>query len=84
VSYTVFIQPRAERELAALPRPEFLRVDSCILSLKENPRPAGCKKLKGREGWRIRVGSYRIIYDVDDTQRTVLIRDVLHRKDVYR
>ena len=84
MNYTLLIQPKAERTLSSLPRNEFLQVDSRILSLKDNPRPPGCKKLKGREGWRIRSGDYRIVYDINDAQRTVLIRDVLHRKDAYR
>lgn len=84
MSYRLLIQPRVETDLRALPKTEFLRVDSGILGLQENPRPAGCKKLRGREGWRIRVGSYRVVYDIDDGQKTVVIRAVLHRKDVYR
>jgi mRNA interferase RelE/StbE len=53
--------------------------------LAEDPRPAGSKKLKGSdESYRIRVGDYRVIYDVLDVIRIVLIQRVRHRKDAYR
>jgi mRNA interferase RelE/StbE len=51
--------------------------------LAEEPRPPGCRKLQNRDGWRIRVGDYRDIYEVDDEQLTVTIL-VGHRRDVYR
>lgn len=50
----------------------------------KQPRPVGCKRLIGREGWRIRVGSFRIIYEIDDTAKSVIILHIGHRKDVYR
>lgn len=50
----------------------------------EEPRPSGCKKLKGREGWRIRVGDYPVVYDIDDDAQTALILNIGHRRDVYR
>jgi mRNA interferase RelE/StbE len=54
-----------------------------ILSLVDDPRPIGCKKLKGRDGWRIRQGNYRIIYDILEEILVVDIIAVGHRKDVY-
>jgi mRNA interferase RelE/StbE len=50
----------------------------------EDPRPHGSRKLVGRDGWRIRVGRYRVIYEIDDAQRFVTILHVGHRKDIYR
>ena len=84
MSYKVLILSRAESELSLLPKNEFLRVDSSILALKTNPRPPGCKKLKERTGWRIRSGSYRIVYEIDDGARTVTVIKIGHRSDVYR
>jgi mRNA interferase RelE/StbE len=84
VNYTLLILPRAARALSSLPRDIFLKVDAHILKLRENPRPPGCKKLRGRGGWRMRVGSYRVVYEIDDGQRTIVIQDVAHRRDVYR
>ncbi|RME68588.1 MAG: type II toxin-antitoxin system RelE/ParE family toxin [Nitrospirae bacterium] len=55
-----------------------------IFSLAHNPRPKGCMKLVNRDGWRIRVGNYRVIYEVDDTEATVTIIHIGHRKDIYQ
>ncbi|WP_288116040.1 type II toxin-antitoxin system RelE/ParE family toxin [Microcystis aeruginosa FBCC-A68] len=52
--------------------------------LAENPRPSGCLKLTGREGWRVRIGVYRIIYGIDDSEKKVIVLDIGHRKDIYR
>ncbi len=49
-----------------------------------NPRPPGCLKLTGREGWRFRLGDYRAVYEFDDKERTVAVLHVGHRRDVYR
>ncbi|NJL92104.1 MAG: type II toxin-antitoxin system RelE/ParE family toxin, partial [Coleofasciculaceae cyanobacterium SM2_1_6] len=48
-----------------------------------DPRPSGCLKLKGREGWRIRVGNYRVPYKIDDQQKIITILRIRHRRDVY-
>ncbi|MGI8911776.1 MAG: type II toxin-antitoxin system RelE family toxin [Rubrobacteraceae bacterium] len=55
-----------------------------IRELAGEPRPPGCRKLKGREGWRIRVGDYRIVYRVNDDAREVIVVDIGHRRDIYR
>jgi mRNA interferase RelE/StbE len=52
--------------------------------LKENPRPVGCKKLTNQEGYRIRIGNYRILYTIEDENKIVMIYRVGHRRDVYR
>ena len=54
-----------------------------MLSLESNPRPLGCKKLKGREAYRIRVGNYRIIYEIEDKILKVIVIDVSDRKEIY-
>ncbi len=84
MSYAVFILRRAQSELAALPQETYQRMKAAISGLTEEARPQGCKKLTGREGWRIRVGAYRIIYEVDDAARTVTVLHIGHRRDVYR
>lgn len=61
-----------------------LIIVSKLSLLQENPRSAGSLKLHGSEGWRIRVSDYRIIYDIDDAGRTVVIRRVGHRRDIYK
>jgi mRNA interferase RelE/StbE len=59
-------------------------VYEAIERLQEEPRPPGCRKLSDREGWRLRVGDYRVIYEIDDEQRTVTVLQVGHRRDIYR
>ncbi|MGA0557011.1 type II toxin-antitoxin system RelE family toxin [Larkinella sp. VNQ87] len=54
-----------------------------IKALADNPRPFGCKKLKGRKGYRIRVGDYRVVYEINDGILVVLIIDVGHRREIY-
>jgi mRNA interferase RelE/StbE len=57
---------------------------SAIGGLSRVPRPAGAKKLVDRNAWRIRAGDYRIIYEIDDEHRTVLVVSAGNRRDVYR
>jgi mRNA interferase RelE/StbE len=84
VSYSVFFLPRADREFAALSKSDFERVKRAIDSLADNPRPMNCQKLKGRGGWRIRAGDYRVVYDIDDSARSVMVVTIGHRREVYR
>ena len=83
MSYEVFILRRAQKELADLPKIDYERMRDGLIALAENPRPAGCKKLAGREGWRIRSGDYRAIYKIDDAQKRVTVLHIGHRRDVY-
>ena len=82
--YSLFILRRAQKELSTLSEKDYGRVKKAILSLGDTPRPSGCSKLVGREGWRIRIGNYRVIYEIDDATKTVDILHIGHRRDVYR
>ena len=83
--YTLLIKRSAERDLRRLPHAMFERVNERILALREDPRPPGVRKLVGAlEGWRIRVGDYRILYQIDDDAQTVTVVRVKHRREVYR
>jgi mRNA interferase RelE/StbE len=84
MTYAVTILRRAQRELQRLPHADYERVREAIRALAQNPRPPGCLALTGRAGWRIRVGNYRVIYEINDVQHTVTILHVGHRRDVYR
>jgi mRNA interferase RelE/StbE len=85
MSYAVTIRRRAQKELEAIPSPSFQSIEEKLLSLGKDPRPAGCKKLKGAErAWRIRVGDYRVIYEIDDGASIVVIIKIGHRSDIYR
>ena len=83
MDYEVLIRRRAQKELALLPKHNYSRIRDLIAALSSNPRPSGCKKLTGRDGWRIRSGAYRIIYEIDDRLRSVTVLDLGHRKDIY-
>ena len=84
--YTVRVTRRAERQLQSLPQEVLRRVDVIIEQLKSNPRPHGTIKLSAQMGahWRIRVGTYRILYQIDDRHRRVEIYRIKHRRDAYR
>ncbi len=83
MSYRVEIFRAAAKALAKLPERDYERVRDAIGALGVDPRPAGCKKLVGRDGWRIREGRYRVIYEIADAVRVVTVLDVGHRKDIY-
>ena len=85
MSYQIIIRKKAVKELEALPKKTNENIVQAIDSLTENPRPNGCKKLKGEEEtlWRIRVGNYRIIYSIEDSIRIIDIRRIGHRRDIY-
>ncbi|NJL29419.1 MAG: type II toxin-antitoxin system RelE/ParE family toxin [Thermoanaerobaculia bacterium] len=72
------------RELLRLPRPVVERIQQTVESLSLDPRPPGAKKLTAREGYRVRVGNYRILYLVEDKSKLVRIYRLGDRKDVYR
>jgi len=82
--YTVQIKPAAEKEMDRLPAKTFDRAALAILSLESNPRPRNCKKLRGVDEYRLRVGDYRILYTIADAPRRVEIVAVGHRREVYR
>lgn len=84
MSYALGILPRAQRELGALPTEIYRRLRDTILTLAHELRPESSRKLTGREGWRLRVGDYRVLYEIDDAKQTVTIVHVGHRRDVYR
>jgi mRNA interferase RelE/StbE len=83
LAYEVFILPRAQKELANLPKHNYARVRDLISTLADNPHPTGCKKLTAREGWRVRSGDYRVIYEIDEREKRVIVLNVGHRKDIY-
>ena len=76
---------KTQRQLDRVHEPDFGRISDKILELEDDPRPQGCRKLRGLEGWRIRVGNWRVIYIIDDTEQLVTIVAVKRRReDTYR
>jgi mRNA interferase RelE/StbE len=84
VSYAVDIHAPAKKSLCRLSENIQIRIARSMLALAENPRPSGVVKLNGREGWRIRIGDYRVIYTIDDSRKEVVIYAIGHRREIYR
>ncbi len=82
--YTLLAKPTMEKELRAINPKDLPAINEKIKSLAQQPRQHQTKKLKGVDGYRLRVGKYRILYEIDDKTKTVTIFRVLHRKEVYR
>ena len=83
--YEVYLEHAAERDLRKLAAESFYRIVPHIKNLAENPRPAGCRKIAGsKKDWRIRVGDYRIIYEIDEKTKIVRVMRVRYRREAYR
>ena len=83
-SYSVEVKPPARKELEALPDSVLARGLQKMEALRDAPRPAGCKKLKGfKDQWRIRVGDWRVVYIIDDGAKLISITRIAHRREVY-
>jgi mRNA interferase RelE/StbE len=83
--YAISFARSARKQLQVLDRALALRIVGRIESLAVAPRPVGCAKLEGGGGlWRIRVGDYRVIYEIDDDRRRIDVSAVRHRRDAYR
>ena len=82
--YKLTIKKSAARELKDIPRKDLRRITKRILSLADNPRPAGSEKLAVKSCYRVRQGDYRIIYSIDEPKRIVDIIKIGHRREIYR
>lgn len=84
MKYQLKIIPKAQKDLDGIRGKDFSFIKKKILPLSQNPRPFGCKKLTKEDGYRIRVGNFRILYRIDDTLREVIIYRIKYRKEAYR
>jgi len=87
MAYTLLTLPAARRQLRQLKKsysPEAKTIVLGIMSLAGNPRPMGSRRLANRSEMRLRVGDYRVLYFIDDVQRTVTISVIAHRREAYR
>ncbi len=83
--YRVIVRPSADMALRRLPRETQQRLVSAMRGLATNPRPLGVGKMQGGGNlWRIRVGDYRIVYEIHDARVLILVLAIGHRKDIYR
>ena len=83
-SFELVSKKSVTKDLRDTPKKDVQRIMVRIRALATNPRPPGCEKLSGLERYRIRQGTYRIVYEIQDSRLIVLIVKVAHRKDVYR
>jgi mRNA interferase RelE/StbE len=85
VAYQVDFTTAAARQVRKLPKPARTRLLAAVAALANDPRPSGARKLVGEAtAWRVRIGDYRVIYDVFDQTLTVTVVRAGHRRDVYR
>jgi mRNA interferase RelE/StbE len=83
--YRVVIFPAAQKQILAFSREDQIRAAGTIDNLIENPRPKGCKKLKGTDLWRVRDGQLRIIYSIFDKElRIVILKVAKRQEDTYK
>ena len=83
--YDVKLMPQAQKDLDGFSGKLLLRFEGIILRLYDEPRPHNSKKLSGGGSrWRIRVGDYRVLYEIDDSHKIVKVYRIAHRKEVYR
>ena len=83
--YSVDLMPQAQKDLDGFSGKLLSRFEETILGLYDDPRPHNAKKLAGSGSrWRIRVGDYRVLYEIDDTRKIVKVYRIAHRREVYR
>ena len=84
MTYALFIERRAQRALVRVAALDRERISAAIRRLAGEPRPHGVKKLSGRDAWRIRVGDFRVLYEIHDDRLLILVVDIGHRREIYR
>jgi mRNA interferase RelE/StbE len=83
-AYSVFLKESVKKDIASIPVKDLQRIMERIGGLSENPRPSGSEKLSAQERYRIRQGSYRIIYSIQDSELSIWVVKIAHRREVYR
>jgi mRNA interferase RelE/StbE len=82
--YNIKILPQAQKDLDAIRGKLFEQIKKKILSLRHDPRPDGCEKLTKKEGYRIRVRKFRVLYKIYDDIKKIIVYRIKHRREVYR
>jgi len=83
-NYSIEVKKKAQKYLNSIPKKDKFRIAGAIELLRENPLPPRSLKLKGRDGYRIRIGEYRIIYSFNSKRLTILVIKIGHRREIYR
>ena len=84
MNYRVILPKSVQKELDRLPDKIAERILEALEGMENQPRPTGCKKLRGENAWRIRVSNYRVIYEIHDKVLQVMVVTIGHRREVYR
>ena len=84
MKFQIILPKSVQKELDRLPDEIANRILARLAGLEINPRPAEVKKLKGRDAWRVRVGDYRVIYEIHDRVLQIIVITIGHRREVYR
>jgi mRNA interferase RelE/StbE len=84
MNYQIIIPNAVQKQIKKLPRDVQDDILDCLIKLQTNPRPSGYLKMKNMEGYRIRVGDYRILYDINDQEQKIKLRRIGHRRNVYK
>jgi len=82
--YSIFFKDSVRKDLDAIPKGDLQRIMERIGNLADDPRPAGSEKLSSQDKYRVRQGNYRIVYSIQDTELTVWVVKIGHRREVYR
>ena len=83
-AYKIFFKKSVEKDFEEIPKKDLQRIMTVIGALADNPRPAGCEKLTGKDRYRVRQGRYRVLYSIQDETLTVSVIKVAHRREAYR
>jgi mRNA interferase RelE/StbE len=84
MSYRVILSRSARKQLERLSGETETRILAKLAELESAPRPSGCIKLTNRDAWRVRVGDYRVIYEIHDRVLQIIVITIGHRREVYR
>jgi mRNA interferase RelE/StbE len=84
MSYQVNLPKTVQKQLNKLPQQLKQRILKAIIQLQQEPRPINSLQMKGSQGYRLRIGDYRILYDIDESQQVVNMRRIGHRREIYR
>jgi mRNA interferase RelE/StbE len=84
MTYQIIIPNSVQKQIKKLSKTIQDDIFECLVKMQTNPRPSGYLKMKNTEGYRIRLGDYRILYDIDDQAQKIKLRKIGHRRDIYK